>query len=90
MKDELTIHEKRRFAVSSIFDCGRFEDIKDHLLSQYEVRRQLLFILPAQTNRKRRIEKRRLMKLNPNKVDLESFWNKRLRKMPEPMRAVIY
>ena len=89
MKDVLTIAEKRRFAVISIVDCGRFEDIKYHLLSQYYVRKQLLFIFPPKTNRKREIVKKTIIKLDENKDNLESFLDKKTRNMPEPIRAAL-
>ena len=87
VEKELTIEEKRRFAVISIVDCGRFEDAKYHLLSQYYVRTQLLFIFPTKTDRKREIEKRRIMKFDENKDNFESYWERKTRKMPQPMRA---
>ena len=87
VRDELTIEEIRRFGVISIADCGRFEDIKQHLTSQYYVRAQCLFIFPVKKYRRREIEKRRIMKLNENKDNLESFWNNKTRNMPEHIRA---
>ena len=87
VEKELTIEEKRRFGVISIVDCGRFEDINYNFVSQYYVRTQLLFIFPTKTDRKREIEKRRIMKFDENKDNLESFWDRKIRKMPEPMKA---
>ena len=87
VKDELTIEERRRFAVISIADCGRFEGIKYHLLSQYYVRTQLLILFPTETYRKSEIEKRIIMKFDENKDNFEFYWERKIRKMPEPMKA---
>ena len=71
VKDELTIGERRRFGVISIAECGRFEDIEQRIFSQYYARKQLFFIFPTKTDRRREIEKKTIMKFDENKDKFE-------------------